>query len=183
MWISDRKNFAHDASLPIRKVSQISNEIPATTPHQLQSNWLWKKMVKHLMWIMVRKTRPVDICRYYTRKTKICGHKFHKYVQHMLRKQAEQICSEMDKLMQLLLKNSQAAWILMSTAMAHQLGYNLTLQYPGDMLESANMVDNHPPRPFGGYFKRFFMTMTITCIFVKMTTAPMSWTIVVVVVC
>ena len=96
----------------------------------------------------------------YTRKTKICGHKFHKYVQHMLRKQAEQICSEMDKVMQLLLKNSQAAWILMSTAMAHQLDYNLTLQYPGDnitdMLESANMVDNHPPRPFGGYFKRFF---------------------------
>ena len=89
--------------------------------------------------------------------TKICGHKFHKYVQHMLRKQAEQICSEMDKVMQLLLKNSQAAWILMSTsAMAHQLDYNLTLQYPGDMLESANMVDNHPPRPFGGYFKRFF---------------------------
>ena len=35
--------------------------------------------------------------------TKICGHKFHKYVQHMLRKQAEQICSEMDKVMQLLL--------------------------------------------------------------------------------
>ena len=74
----------------------------------------------------------------------------------MLRKQAEQICSEMDKVMQLLLKNSQAAWILMSTAMAHQLDYNLTLQYPGDMLESANMVDNHPPRPLGGYFKRFF---------------------------
>ena len=109
------------------------------------------------MWIMVRKTRPVDFCpKNDTRKIKICGHKFHKYVQHMLRKQAEQICSEMDKVMQLLLKNSQAAWILMSTAMAHQLDYNLTLQYPGDMLESANMVDNHPPRPFGGYFKRFF---------------------------
>ena len=108
------------------------------------------------MWIMVRKTRPVDFCRYYTRKTKICGHKCHKYVQHMLRKQAEQICSEMDKVMQLLLKNSQAAWILMSTAMAHQLDYNLTLQYPGDMLESANMVDNHPPPSDWGVFKKIF---------------------------
>ena len=71
----------------------------------------------------------------------------------------------------------------MSTAMAHQLDYNLTLQYPGDMLESANMVDNHPPVRLGGILKDFLMTMTMTCIFVKMTIAPMSWTIVVVVVC
>ena len=64
------------------------------------------------------------------------------YVRHMLRKEAEQICSDIDKVMLLLRQDSQAAWILLSSAMAHQLDYSLTLQYPRDMLESARMVDS-----------------------------------------
>ena len=43
--------------------------------------------------------------------------------------------------MHLLRHDSQAAWILLSTAMAHQLDYSLTLQYPSDMLECATTVD------------------------------------------
>ena len=57
------------------------------------------------------------------------------YVRHMLKKEAERICGEIDQVMHLLRKDSHAAWILLSTAMAHQLDYSLTLQYPSDMLE------------------------------------------------
>ena len=104
----------YQSKFPIARILPMTHHSPSENYHKFLMKLLpslpisygygyGKKMVKHLMWIMVRKTRPVDICRYYTRKTKICGHKCHKYVQHMLRKQAEQICSEMDKVMQLLL--------------------------------------------------------------------------------
>ena len=63
------------------------------------------------------------------------------YVRHMLRKEAERICGEIDQVMHLLRQDSQAAWILLSSAMAHQLDYSLTLQYPSDMLECATTVD------------------------------------------
>ena len=38
-------------------------------------------------------------------------------------------------MMHLLRNDSQAAWVILSTAMAHQLDYILTLRYPSDMLE------------------------------------------------
>jgi hypothetical protein len=43
--------------------------------------------------------------------------------------------------MHLLRADSQAAWVILSTAMAHQLDYSLTLQYPSDMLACATAVD------------------------------------------
>ena len=43
--------------------------------------------------------------------------------------------------MHLLRDDCQAAWVILSTAMAHQLDYSLTLQYPSDVLECAEMVD------------------------------------------
>ena len=63
------------------------------------------------------------------------------YVRHMLKGEGERICSEIDKMMHLLREDSQAAWVIVSTAMAHQLDYSLTLQYPSDVLECAEMVD------------------------------------------
>ena len=44
--------------------------------------------------------------------------------------------------MHLLRNDSQAAWVILSTAMAHQLDYSLTLQYPSDVLECAKAVDD-----------------------------------------
>ena len=64
-----------------------------------------------------------------------------RYVRNMLAKEATRICQEIDKVMHLLRKDSQAAWIILSSAMAHQLDYSLTLQYPSDMLECATRVD------------------------------------------
>ena len=64
-----------------------------------------------------------------------------RYVQHMLLEEGKRICKEIDQVMRLLRADSQAAWVILSTAMAHQLDYSLTLQYPCDMLECATMVD------------------------------------------
>ena len=44
--------------------------------------------------------------------------------------------------MHLLRDDPQAAWVLLSSAHAHQLDYSLTLQYPSDMREGAKMLDN-----------------------------------------
>ncbi len=51
------------------------------------------------------------------------------------------LCNQVDKVMHLLRQDNQAAWVLLSTAMAHQLDYNLTLQYPSDVLACATAVD------------------------------------------
>ena len=64
-----------------------------------------------------------------------------RYVQHMLLEEGKRICKEIDQVMRLLRADTQAAWVILSTAMAHQLDYSLTLQYPSDMLECATMVD------------------------------------------
>ena len=64
-----------------------------------------------------------------------------RYVQQMLAKEATRICGEIDKVMHLLRRDSQAAWVILSSAMAHQLDYSLSLQYPSDMLECATRVD------------------------------------------
>ena len=63
------------------------------------------------------------------------------YVRHQLRKESTRICSDIDKVMHLLREDSQAAWVILSSAMVHQLDYSLTLQYPSDSLECAEMVD------------------------------------------
>ena len=55
--------------------------------------------------------------------------------------EATRICQEIDKMMHLLHRDSQAAWVILSTAMAHQLDYSLSLQYPTDMLECATRLD------------------------------------------
>ena len=47
------------------------------------------------------------------------------YVRHMLGQVASRVCKEVDQVMHLLRKDSQAAWIILSTAMAHQLDYSL----------------------------------------------------------
>ena len=59
----------------------------------------------------------------------------------MLEEEGKRICKEIDKMMHLLRADSHAAWVILSTAMAHQLDYSLTLQYPSDMEECASMVD------------------------------------------
>ena len=64
------------------------------------------------------------------------------YVRHMLGQVAARVCKEVDQVMHLLRNDSQAAWVTLSTAMAHQLDYSLTLQYPSDVLECAKAVDD-----------------------------------------
>ena len=63
------------------------------------------------------------------------------YVKHMLKQEALRICKEIDQVVHLLRADNQAAWIILSSAMAHQLDYSLTLQYPSDVLECAATVD------------------------------------------
>ena len=63
------------------------------------------------------------------------------YVKHSLRARVEEIIDQIDKVMHLLRDDPQAAWVLLSTAHAHQLDYSLTLQYPSDMLEGAELLD------------------------------------------
>ena len=64
------------------------------------------------------------------------------YVRHMLRGEAERICTEIDKVMHLLRNDLQSAWAILSSALAHQLDYSLSLQYPSDSLEAAQIVDD-----------------------------------------
>ena len=63
------------------------------------------------------------------------------YVRHKLRGEAERICTEIDKVMHLLRNDLQSAWAILSSALAHQLDYSLSLQYPSDSLECAQIVD------------------------------------------
>ena len=48
---------------------------------------------------------------------------------------------EVDKVMEVLKEDSQAAWVLLSTSLSQQLDYSLSLQYPSDMLEAAAAMD------------------------------------------
>ena len=48
---------------------------------------------------------------------------------------------EVDSVMSVLQEDNQSAWVILSTALAHQLDYSLTLQYPSDMLEVAAELD------------------------------------------
>ena len=63
------------------------------------------------------------------------------FVKHSLRARVQEVIDQVDKVMHLLRDDPQAAWVLLSTAHAHQLDYSLTLQYPSDMLEGAEMLD------------------------------------------
>ena len=63
------------------------------------------------------------------------------YVRHKLRGEADRICTEIDKVMHLLRNDLQSAWAILSSALAHQLDYSLSLQYPSDSLECAQIVD------------------------------------------
>ena len=62
------------------------------------------------------------------------------YVRHKLRGEADRICTEIDKVMHLLRNDLQSAWAILSSALAHQLDYSLSLQYPSDSLECAQIT-------------------------------------------
>ena len=63
------------------------------------------------------------------------------YVRHSLGEKVEVLVGQVDKVMHLLREDAQAAWVLLSSALAHQLDYSLMLQYPSDMLEGARALD------------------------------------------
>ena len=63
------------------------------------------------------------------------------YVKHSLGERVQEVVNQVDKVMNLLRNDPQAAWVLLSSAHAHQLDYNLSLQYPTDMLEGAKTMD------------------------------------------
>ena len=63
------------------------------------------------------------------------------YVRHRLGEKVEVLVGQVDKVMHLLREDAQAAWVLLSSALAHQLDYSLALQYPSDMLECARVLD------------------------------------------
>ena len=64
------------------------------------------------------------------------------FVKHNLKERVQEVVGQVDKVMHLLRDDPQAAWVLLSSAHAHQLDYSLTLQYPSDMREGAKMLDN-----------------------------------------
>ena len=63
------------------------------------------------------------------------------FVKHKLDIKVAELVKEVDDIMELLAEDKQAAWTILSTAVAHQLDYSLTLQYPTDMLEGAAALD------------------------------------------
>ena len=63
------------------------------------------------------------------------------YVKHKLDIKVGELVKEVDDIMELLVEDKQAAWTILSTAVAHQLDYSLTLQYPTAMLEGAAALD------------------------------------------
>ena len=69
------------------------------------------------------------------------------YVRHRLSVRVEELVSQVDKVNHLLREDAQAAWVLLSTALAHQLDYSLTLQYSSDMLECARVLDTRLTPP------------------------------------
>ena len=65
------------------------------------------------------------------------------FVDHFLGSKIKQLSNEMDKVMEILKDDNQAAWVLLLTSLAHQLDYSLTLQYPRDIIPFASNLDNH----------------------------------------
>ena len=63
------------------------------------------------------------------------------FVKHKLAERVQEVIGQVDKVMDLLGNDPQAAWVLLSSAHAHQLDYSLTLQYPSDMLAGARALD------------------------------------------
>ena len=63
------------------------------------------------------------------------------FVKAFLSEKVDTLIGEIDKVMDLLKGDNQSAWILLSTALSQQLDYSLALQYPSDILESANLLD------------------------------------------
>ena len=63
------------------------------------------------------------------------------FIKHHLRERAEELAGQVDKVMHLLREDAQAAWVLLSSALFHQFDYSLSLQYPSDMLEAAQLLD------------------------------------------
>ena len=63
------------------------------------------------------------------------------YVKHILSDKVETLGKEIDKVMELLVEDNQSAWLLLSTALSQQLDYSLSLQYPSDILEAAEILD------------------------------------------
>ena len=61
------------------------------------------------------------------------------FVKDFLSEKVDTLIGEIDKVMDLLKGDNQSAWILLSTALSQQLDYSLALQYPSDILESANL--------------------------------------------
>ena len=49
----------------------------------------------------------------------------------------------MEKMIELLQFDNQAAWIMLSTSLSKQPDYLLTLQYPSDIGEMASSLDSH----------------------------------------
>ena len=56
------------------------------------------------------------------------------YDQHMLGQVISKVCKEV---MHLSRNDIQAAWVILFTAMSHQLEYSLTFQYPSNVLKCA----------------------------------------------
>ena len=63
------------------------------------------------------------------------------FVKHKLQEKTDTLCAEVDKVMTLLERDSQAALVLLSTSMSKQLDYVLTLQYSADSLYPAAVLE------------------------------------------
>ena len=64
------------------------------------------------------------------------------FVQHKLLEHVQQLEVEIDKVMDLLCDDHQAAWSVISASLSHQLDYSISLQYPSDVKEAARRLDN-----------------------------------------
>ena len=63
------------------------------------------------------------------------------YVEYTLGEKVEELCQDVDKVMDLLKDDLHAAWVLLSTSLSQQLDYLLTLQYPSDMMGPARAME------------------------------------------
>ena len=63
------------------------------------------------------------------------------FVHHYLTEKAEEIKETVKKTCELLTDDLQALWTLLSSSIAHKLGYHLSLQYPSDIIPVAQELD------------------------------------------
>ena len=64
------------------------------------------------------------------------------YVNHELKKKAEEVVNEVEEITEILGEDSQALWVVLHRSLAHKMDYHLSLCYPSDIRPIAAYLDS-----------------------------------------